>query len=287
MPTILEEFENRTRMIHSLRVGDAEPRLLGLYKWMLAQPPIKHIVDSLKSSVDIEALLKTGNEHTPPAASTPEEIAVVGILVIEDCANEELFQLAYKYGVHPPYQTSSIQASIDEFIQRFIGPAIDYIRDKLESSEDLATPIDHIRSKLAESFQFPINSRFPDTSNILQAISAQLNTDDPTFNWFNVANSCREALKKFSSELLNDFQVSLDSNTKSGDVKAILKSFVLQHYSTGRFSETLLDLIQSVWDHTQSILHRESTTKEEALRCFIWTCLLVLELGILVPRDQP
>jgi hypothetical protein len=236
--------------------------------------------------MDVEALLATASEQTPPEASTPEEIAVVGIRVIEDCADEELFQLSYKYGVHPPYSTSSIQADVDEFMSRFIEPALDYIREKLELSEQLETPTDYIRVKLKEVFEYPFNSQFPETANILQTISGDFNNDDPDFTWFNVANSCREALKKFTAELTSTRKVSLGADTKSGDVKSILKSYVLQHYSQGRYSETLLNLIQSLWDHVQSILHREATTKEEAMRCFIWTYLLILELGILFSKEQ-
>jgi hypothetical protein len=286
MSKLLEEFKKRAKFISSLRYDDAETRLLGLYKWMIDQTPIKHIIDTLKSSIDVEALLATATEHTPPEASTPEEIAVVGIRIIEDCADEPLYQLAYKYGVHPPYSTNNIQPTIDEFVERFIVPAIEYIGDELESSEQLEIPVDHLHAKLKEVFEYPFHSQFPETASIFQSVSDTLNSDDPEFMWFNVANSCREALKKFAIELTIIHEVVLEPNTKSGDVKSILRSYVLQRYSQGRYRDTLLSLVQSIWDHAQSILHRETTNKEEATRCFIWTYLLVLELANLILQEH-
>ena len=279
MTTLLDQFEKRIRFVSSLRYDDAEARLLGLYNWMVDQAPIKRIIDNLKSSLDVDALLATGSEHTPPQAATPEEIAVVGVRIIEDCADEPLFQLSWKYGIHPPYSTTSIQPRVDEFVTRFIGPAVEYIHDMLESSEQLDTPTDHLRIQLHEVFEYPFRRRFPETSGILQSVSIDLCKDDPDFAWFNIANTCREALKKFVMELTINTEVALSSDTKKGDVKTILRSYVQNRYPEGRYRETLLAMIPSIWDHAQSVLHRETTNKDEATRCFVWTYLLILEIS--------
>lgn len=121
----------------------------------------------------------------------------------------------------------------------------------------------------------------------MEEITTQLGATESSESWFNVANSCREAMKSFTTELSRIHEFSLDPDTKAGDVKAILKAFIREEYSTGRYVDTLLSFVESVWDHLQSLLHRKSTTRDDATRVFVWTYMLMLELNnLLVQRHR-
>lgn len=286
MLTLLDEFDDRTKFINSLRHSDSEVRLTGLYQWFIEQPAIKAILDRLTAQVDADKVLKNAGHFTPPNASSPEEIAFVGIRVLQDCVNgEKIFRLTHKYGVPPPFSNYKFQDQLNEFLERFIVPALDYIRTQLTMLDELVSPVDFLRFQLREFLEEPFRSRYSDTSKILDGISIQLSQSDTNYPWYNLGNSCREAMKTFTVELSKYNEFNLDSDTKAGDVKAILKSFIFERYSAGRYSETLIELIQSVWDHIQSILHRNSTSKHEVARVFIWTCLVMLELDYLTRKN--
>jgi hypothetical protein len=66
---------------------------------------------------------------------------------------------------------------------------------------------------------------------------------------------------------------------KQGDTKGILKQLAKQHVSV---SDALVDLIQAVWAYVQSNVHRQSATKEDALRAYLWTGLLISEVFLVI-----
>jgi len=71
---------------------------------------------------------------------------------------------------------------------------------------------------------------------------------------------------------------NMPDDVKSGDIKALLKHIVSQRYSSGRTKDTLSQLINAVWDHTQCLLHDENATKQEAMRIYLWSALLISEI---------
>ena len=281
MATIIDEYDSRTSFVSSLRHSDAEVRLSGLYKWLIEQPATKSILDSLAAKVDVAKLLEGVGNYVAPKASTPEEIASVGIRILEDCGSEKMFRLSWKYGVLPTFSGYNFQDQLNEFLERFILPTLEYIRNQLVSQDELATPVDYLRFQLKQLLEDPFRANYPETIALLDQISVQLTSLEASDSWFNIANSCREALKTFTTELSTRHEFALTPETKAGDVKAILKAFILDKYSQGRYADTLSTLVESLWDHLQPMLHRKSTTKQDAGRAYIWTCMVILELNSL------
>jgi len=66
-----------------------------------------------------------------------------------------------------------------------------------------------------------------------------------------------------------------------GDVKAITRCVVQKLYGNGRFADGLAMLISSTWDYAQTLTHRPGTTREEALRLYLWTGLVIDEIASL------
>ena len=163
---------------------------------------------------------------------------------------------------------------VNKYIQPFINYVVDEVRKKDEqlSADDVAT----FRMKMIFSDQFA--ARFPGTSSQLGKLSKEFFALDHSENWFNASNSCRELLKKFTAEIYVVLDESMPDDFKSGDVKNLLRHIATKRHSSGRTKETLCEMISAVWDHTQCLLHRTDTTKEEAMRIYLWTALLISEI---------
>jgi hypothetical protein len=112
----------------------------------------------------------------------------------------------------------------------------------------------------------------------LEKISREFLRPDEDVTWQNIANSCRQLLVDFCGELRSLYDLDLSPDTKEADVKAILRQAIQTLGATGQFAASLEMLILAIWSHTQSLLHRGSTTKTQAVRLYVWTGLLINEL---------
>jgi hypothetical protein len=132
-------------------------------------------------------------------------------------------------------------------------------------------------SDLGSSFP-PVSARVirrPPTNDATAKMFGKHQNDG---EWPNVGNSCRQALQSFIQEWREYVTVPIDEAVKAGDVKEIIRAAYRHVYKRGRFRSSLLAVLEGVWDHAQSVVHRESTTKPEAERLFVWVCLSLLEL---------
>lgn len=149
---------------------------------------------------------------------------------------------------------------------------------KIELGENVGNIFDFV---ISEAIDDNIKEEFSNVSEGLNRIVKEFENDDT--DWYNIGNSCRTVLKEFVKELINKGKIIVD---KDEDVKLHLGKLVSDKTNPGRFRNTLKNLIDSVWDHIQSILHRKTTTKEEALRALIWTTLCINEIVTLLGSDN-
>lgn len=286
MLRILEEFSQRQSLLGSLNFTDAETRLAGFLSWLESQPETKRIIDDLKKHILVSDLLKDCGGLNSPKASSPDEIAAVGLFLMEKCREGvELFKLCHNYGIRPAYSTFSLQAYVDEAMERFIGPTVDYIQSHLEGLAESVTVNDLINQRLTELESSRFRQRYPDTAQYLEKIQNEMAKTEEEGIWCNIGNSCREMLKTFTSEIQQISPTRIPNEMKDANVKGILTLILKNATDYGRFEETLGKLVDSVWDHTQSILHRPTTTKSEASRIFIWAALVISELVTLLDSN--
>jgi len=126
MSDVLEEFEYRRSLLQNMNFHEARARISGFLEWLQKEPKIASIIDDIEASVKIENILK----EAPPNASTPEEIAAVGLhLMLECLAGEEPWKLSHAYGIEPSYSTSSVQDYLDEAFDSLILLSISYKGD--------------------------------------------------------------------------------------------------------------------------------------------------------------
>ncbi len=275
-----DDLMRRISYLKDIGFQEAPPRYVAFLNWLESQPPTRDVLSRLREVTNLDAICEGCGPHRPPIAATPEDIARVGLYFFEYCRenSKNLPGLFIGFGLDSKWGGNHIDgyfaSAIDKYIQPFIGYLVHEVRKKDEqlSAEDVAT----FRMNMIFSDDFA--SRFPGVSSHLVKLSKEFFALDHSENWFNASNSCRELLKCFTTELYSVLSESKPDDLTGGDVKGLLKHFVTKRHAAGRTRDTLCNLISAVWEHTQCLLHRTDTTKEEAMRIYMWTALLISEI---------
>ena len=279
MSKILDEFYKRKRILESLRYNEEIHRIKGFSDWLEQDEIIAKIISDINSNINIEEIMENCGHDNPPSVSTPKEIAAVGLYLMKRTReNKGLHDAAYEYGIMPNYSTNTIQDFSDEVMERYITPTIEYIEETLEKLEEEVSLSELISQKTKDIYSESFNQDYPLTSNQLYTVSQEFQKIDKEGSWQNIGNSCREILKIFCDEFINKHNIQLPDELKKSDVKNIIKIIIPEGFNKHRFNKSLLKLIESIWDHAQSITHRNSTNRKEAIRLYIWTQLALEEL---------
>ncbi len=132
MTDIRAEFDYRRSLLSNLNYDEASIRLSGFLQWLELEDVTRSILQNLQSTVDVSTILETAGNRNPPKASTAEEIAAIGVFIMMECRKGvDIVDIGDKYGIEPPFSTSSIQDHLNEIVHRYINPAIDFIERKL------------------------------------------------------------------------------------------------------------------------------------------------------------
>jgi hypothetical protein len=157
MEDLHEEFEYRRSFLSNINYEEAENRLSGFLEYLQSNEITSSIMKELKSSVNVEEILENAGHRNPPKASTPEQFASVGLFLLEECKEgKNLIDLGDKYGIEPPYSSSSLQDHLEEIMQRYIDPAIDYIERELVSRQEIKTDLPFPSSHLDTAVNYPL-----------------------------------------------------------------------------------------------------------------------------------
>jgi len=135
MDDIRKEFERRKALLANMNYAEAGARLGGFFEWLMSRDETKAVIAELEASVPVEACLHGVEEREPPIASTLEEVAAVGLHFLRECQRgTDPYVLADKYHIGPPYGGNSLQDYVQELIDRYVDPALDYIEQQLEET---------------------------------------------------------------------------------------------------------------------------------------------------------
>lgn len=133
-----EDLEYRQSLLANLAHNEAGPRITGLYEWLISDEVTQEIVNRLMQETKAEAILENTDRQHPPKASTPEEVAGVGLLLMKKIQEgTDPWQLSHQYGIEPTYKSNSIQDCYESVFERFIDPAIDFVVRELKSIENV------------------------------------------------------------------------------------------------------------------------------------------------------
>ncbi len=277
----IDEFGEHALVVQNLHFSEASARLAGLIDWMEQQPPLQNILAELQKKADGLAILRKADFHCPPQASMPDEIAAVGLALMDACRNEDFWNICLSKGIRSSY-SSDAQPCVDAGLQRYVIPFLRYAQRELKRADAAYMPARIAERKFDDVILGPaFAAKFPQTHEHLKRISVEFVRPQETAAWQNVGNSCRQAMVEFCRECCQVLDVQLTDDTKRGDVKAIVHQLISTSYSSERFAAALDRIIASVWDYAQSLTHRSSATREEALRAYLWTGLAINEIATL------
>jgi hypothetical protein len=157
MKDILGDFDYRSQFLQNLSFDEANVRISGFIKWLEKEEVVKSIIDDLANTVDAKAILINSGYGNPPKASTPEEIAAVGLqLMIEIGDGAETFNLSDRYGISPTYNTNASQDFFNEIMNRYINPSIDFIRRELVRKSPNKGVLNPLSTQVGASLQYPL-----------------------------------------------------------------------------------------------------------------------------------
>lgn len=137
----VDNFQYHRSLASGLNFSEAKSRLKGFYEWLLSDTEIKDQIKHVEEDTRAKELLEAAGNRTPPQASSPEEVAGVGFLLLRAIqAGADPFQLSRQYGISPAFSTSSLQDHYQELEDRFLQPAFDFIERWISEQEENNAP---------------------------------------------------------------------------------------------------------------------------------------------------
>ena len=136
--SLLDDFKYNASPLHNADFQEVTHRLVALLDWMESKAEIKAILDDLRASGGGTALLQEADFHTPPKARTPQEIAAVGLTLIDWCkaSGNQLFEIAFAQGIHGSNAGNSVIPHSEAALRRYIEPFLNYVIRELPAEPE-------------------------------------------------------------------------------------------------------------------------------------------------------
>jgi len=290
MSQMNDEFWEHGEFLTGLPWDNDGASIADMLDWLESDLETKAMLDAFRNKVPAESLVRGMHGfRLPPRVSNPDEARIFGLFLTEQYKKTNtnlLWVLAAQFNVSPPHLSSQPQDYTDAAMEQFIEAFLDYVEAELlkkdgNFSVEKATEL-FAANILGDAFRI----KFTRTHEAINSISAFCGAPHSDEAWLAVRIMCREALDSYVSELRAKNLIDPAWEFKAGDTKGLFKQMTRTVDTSGTFGSTLVALVASVWDRAQSILHRQPTTKEQALRAFMWTGLTIAEIDGLI-RLQP
>jgi hypothetical protein len=204
--TVQDELKRRISYMQGIGFDDAPARLTGFLEWLESEPATFKILNRLRSETDIETLLKSAGPHQPPKLATPEDVVRIGLYFFEFCkehatSHNQLPGLLFGIGCQATY--GNFNNHFNLALEKYINPFLKFLQEELHNTPQRLSVDDTIEVRRELILGDEFETKFPNTSRLLKNLSKEMAVFAKSENWFNIANSCRETLKQFSSELLS------------------------------------------------------------------------------------
>ncbi len=137
MRRIRDEFDKRVAILNGASADELYHRLTGLITWMQQDHTVNALLEKLKGQVDLKTILskRPAHPHLPPPASTLEEIAAIGLLVMEQCkSGKSIHTIAWENGLGGT--SSNLNEIAYSVLSKYIEPLLSYIRNSLPEEYD-------------------------------------------------------------------------------------------------------------------------------------------------------
>ncbi len=137
--SVLSEYKYKASALNNADWQEVADRLAAFVDWMETQAEIKTILADLKACSNGPQLLAQGTGMAPPKAKTMEEIAAVGLALIEECKKSgiALARVASSHGIRANGNDRGNYPAISESaLKRFIEPFLNYVIRKLPAEPE-------------------------------------------------------------------------------------------------------------------------------------------------------
>jgi hypothetical protein len=266
-------MRTRRSTLDNADANNASGRLAVLLDWLCKETATKEIIEKLTAKIDTTKMFPQNRARI--VANTREEIAFAGYALMTNCKQHGFWRLCASHGVRGPHASSNVNEITRAGLQEYVHPFLDYVEEELISSASEVSVTVLIDKRLAAVVEQQIAAALPNTATKVRQIAAEFSR--PEASWHNVGNSCRGALETAVRELVQQIGLRLPAEVEIGNVKRVAE-LVTKASPVSDSRGTLTKLIGAVWDHAQTVTHRDPTRREDAARLFIWTCLAIHEL---------
>jgi hypothetical protein len=129
------DYRYRSSEVTALDFQEAAHRLAGFIEWLDGDPKATAVLNELRDR-NVASLLDAANYNTPPKARTSEDVAAVGLEIIERAAKlgVGIEDIGFQIGVRST--SSHIQDTCDEIMKRYIRPLLKYVDVRLFTDPD-------------------------------------------------------------------------------------------------------------------------------------------------------
>jgi hypothetical protein len=281
---LLDELRRQRSTLDHANALNATARLTSILEWLCKEGATKEMIERLEAEIDASKVFPQARSSRVVAA-TREEIAFVGYALMTNCRKSGFWELCVGLNIRGAYSSSNVNEITRTGLDEYVLPFLDYIEDELASSVSCSTLTSMIDVRLGTVVEQCLVLGLPEVAQLIGDVAAEFAESEAGVRWQNVGNSCRETLRITVRELISRADLPIDADVQAANVKRLARVLVEQS-AVSDSRGTLTRLIEAVWDHAQSVTHREATTKEEAARLFIWSCLAISELVALLPAAK-
>jgi len=192
---------------------------------------------------------------------------------MEQCGDHraDFLSLCMAIGIDP----GNFEIMLQQGFHNYIYPFLDYVAAKIDAASAGTSIEEVLETRMTDILTGELRKLTPQSSAALAEVAQEFATMSESTKWQNVGNSCRHILKEFVFELYAARNIAVPTEIQAGNFKELGKRLVKDADSRG----TVAKLIDAIWDHSQVVTHRPLTTKDEALRVFVWTCLATSEIA--------
>lgn len=278
MKNIINDLNKRRKLIERLDFSQFTKSLGKMYMEIYNYESISPIIISLDDVIHEKKLLeKRGYEE--PAVSNIVEQAAIGCKIMSHCTNKyyNVNDISNDFGIYD-WNSGTTNRYLKKIKDKYILPFMDYLISEIEK-KDTDITVDNVIHKRIKYFSNIIsNPFFQETNDMIIKTSNLLNISDEV-NWNTVASSCRDILISFSTEI-ERYSQDLDySNVKKADFKTLMELIIP---NKSRYTGTLIKLNNAIWEHVNSAVHKNNITKNEAIRIYIWTLMIISETEVII-----
>lgn len=140
--SLIQKYRYQVKALEHADFQVETGRVAALLEWMELQPEIREIMDYLRRMGCGKELTSQAGWQTPPPARTNEEVAAVGLCIMEECKNSghKLCQIAMGWGIWEHGSNLGVDCHSAKALREYVYPFLNYVLRRLPTEESPTVP---------------------------------------------------------------------------------------------------------------------------------------------------